>query len=123
MNAASQRRTGQVIGGCTELVGIDIKAVQAAAHGIQPRRPPFTGHFNFRQPQWPLMSEPAVESPLLTIQTRSDIRGHHASLHEQRAGTAHRIDQVLAFCGQGRPAGTDQNGRRQILFQRCLTRL
>ena len=51
-------------------------------------------------------------------QAGCDVGGHQCPLHQQGAGTAHRIDQGAAVCGDFRPAGAQQHRRGQVFLQR-----
>ncbi|MNC10853.1 hypothetical protein D3C75_585340 [compost metagenome] len=65
-------------------------------------------------PQIDIVIRPAQETPVLAMQTRSAIGGDHCRFNQQRAGTAHRIEQRITRL----PARTHHNGGCQRFFNR-----
>ena len=69
------------------------------------------------------MTLPAIETPTLSVKPWCNICGHEPGFNQQGAGATHRINEGLALFCQLRPTRTDQQGRGQVFFQRCFTRL
>ncbi|MNZ59523.1 hypothetical protein D3C78_775660 [compost metagenome] len=74
-------------------------------------------------PQRRNVTEPGSETPLLAAQVRRDVGGDHRRFHQERTDTAHRVGQRAAFGRDTWPAGTDQDGSREVFLQRCRTLL
>ncbi|MNQ84355.1 hypothetical protein D3C85_994810 [compost metagenome] len=74
-------------------------------------------------PQRRDVTEPGGEAPLLATQVRRDVGGDHRRFHQEGADTAHRVSQRAAFGRDTWPAGTDQDGGREVFLQRCRTLL
>ncbi|MNT04999.1 hypothetical protein D3C72_1396010 [compost metagenome] len=70
-------------------------------------------------PQRRYVTKPGGEAPLLATQVWRHIGGDHCCFDEERTDTAHRVSQRAAFSGNARPAGTDQDRRREVFLQRC----
>ena len=66
------------------------------------------------------MTQPAIETPGASVQSRRPTRSHHGSLYQQGARAAHGIDQGLSLLQQFRPTAAQQDGGGQILLQRRL---
>ena len=64
------------------------------------------------------MAKPGAESPALALEVRRDIGRHHRALDEKGTHAAHGIGQRTTRSGDTRPAGTDEDRRRQVFLQR-----
>ncbi len=55
---------------------------------------------------------------MFTLEIGGDVRGNHRRLHQEGAHATHRVGQGAAFGSDARPAGTDQDRRRQVFLER-----
>ena len=65
------------------------------------------------------MARPFFEPETLDPAARSDIQGHQSGFNQQGAGTTHGVNKVTTGSGNVRPAGTHQQGGRQVFLQGC----
>ena len=65
------------------------------------------------------MLGPAVEAEALAQESRRDVGGDQRALDDERARTAHGIEQGIALGRDLGPAGAQQQCRGQILLERC----
>ncbi len=79
---------------------------------------PFPGLLQQLPPDSRLMTCPALKAVIRALQARGDISRHQRPLNQQGTGTAHRIEQRTAGCGNLWPPGPKQNGGSKILLQR-----
>ncbi|MNI15554.1 hypothetical protein D3C73_688540 [compost metagenome] len=83
----------------------------------------FGGFFVEFFPQRRYVTEPGGEAPLLATQVRRHVGGDHGGFHQERADAAHRVGQSAAFGRDTGPAGTDQDGGREVFLERRRTLL
>jgi len=63
------------------------------------------------------MPAPPQEPEPVPAQPRRDVSRHQRRLDGQGARSAHGIDELPALPRDGRPAGAQQNGRRQVFLE------
>ncbi len=71
-------------------------------------------------PQRGIMAEPVREPPVLAQQPRRGLGRDPRGLDHERAGAAHRVEELPARCRDGGPACAQQDAGREVLAQRCF---